>query len=83
MVITFQDVRITSVRTGISSKTGNPYGFLQFFVPSSSEIFELPFFGDDVQALELITPNSAVQKMTFALEPAPRGGVRLRPFNWK
>lgn len=79
MLVVFKDVRITSKRVGVSSKTGNPYGFLQFFVPSDNLIFDLPFFGDDVQALESITPNTSINAISFALEPAPRGGVRLRP----
>lgn len=78
MLVTFENVVVTNVRTGVSNKTGNPYGFLQFFVPASSEIFELPFFGDDVQALERVSPNTQISKLTFFLEPAPRGGVRLK-----
>lgn len=78
MVIVFENVTVTSVRTGVSSKTGNPYGFLQFFVPASSEIYEIPFFGDDVQALERVTPNTTIAKLPMLLEPAPRGGVRIR-----
>lgn len=79
MLVTFSDVRITSVRSGVSNKTGNAYGFLQFFVPASNQIFEVPMFGESVQALEGITPNSTVSKISFSLEPAPRGGVRLVP----
>lgn len=79
MLVTFSDVRITSIRSGVSSKTGNPYGFLQFFVPATNQIFEIPMFGESVQALEGITPNSTVSKISFSLEPAPRGGVNLKP----
>lgn len=79
MLVVFKDVRVTSLRTGISSKTGNPYGFLQFFVPAENSIYDLPFFGDDVAALEGIEPNAPIATISFALEPAPRGGVRLRP----
>lgn len=79
MVIVFENVSVTSVRTGISSKTGNPYGFLQFFVPGENQIFDLPFFGDDVAALDAIEPNSKLAKIAFSVVPAQRGGVRLLP----
>lgn len=79
MLVTFQDVHITSIYTGISSKTGNPYGFLSFFLPASNEMFEIPLFGEDVQALEGIQPNSTVSKISFSLAPARRGGVELKP----
>lgn len=79
MLVTFQDVHVTAVHTGISSKTGNPYGFLTFFLPASNELFEIPFFGESVQALEEVQPNSTVSKISFKLAPARRGGVQLLP----
>lgn len=78
MIVTFENVTVTNVHTGVSHKTGIPYGVIQFFVPASSESFEVPLFGDDVQALERVSPHTQIQKLTFFLEPAPRGGVRLK-----
>lgn len=77
MIITFSDVRIFEC-SQFSTKAGNPMGKLTFATPDN-ELFELLFFGNDVQALGNIQPQSTIAKISFRLAPASRGGVTLRP----
>lgn len=78
MLVTFKNVLVLSVRSGVSKK-GTSYAFMQFLDTENSEVFELPIFGDAVDSVLAIQPKSTINAISFELQPARDGGVRLVP----
>lgn len=77
MLVTFKNVLILSVRSGVSKK-GTEYAFLQF-LSEDSEVFEIPCFGEGAESVSALQPKSTINAISFELQPARDGGVRLVP----
>lgn len=78
MLVTFKDVLILSVRSGVS-KRGTEYCALQFLDNENVEVFNVMAFGKSAAAAQTLQPKSHINAISFDLQPARDGGVRLVP----
>lgn len=78
MLVTFKDVLVLSVRSGVS-KRGTEYCALQFLDNENAEVFDVMCFGDAAATAASLQPKSHINAISFDLQPARDGGVRLVP----
>lgn len=78
MLVTFKDVLILSVRSGVS-KRGTEYCGLQFLDGENSDVYDVMAFGEKAAIASQLEPKSHVNAISFELQPARDGGVRLVP----
>lgn len=77
MLVTFNDVVILDVHRG-TAKSGKDFGRVKFLV-DSSEVFDV-FVGENhLSALNELEPKMRCHAISFDLQPAFNGGVRLIP----
>lgn len=77
MIVSFNDVVVLDVFKG-TSKDGKPYGRLKFLV-DSCEVFEVFVSEKHLPALSELERKMHVKTISFDLQPAFNGGVRLVP----
>lgn len=59
------------------SKSGNPYGILQFLDVDEAEVYRVFCFGDDSMAQLAVLRKGMQCSMDFWVRPDRNGGVRL------
>lgn len=79
MLVTFKDVLVLEVYSGVSKKSGNPWGRIKFLDMPNADVYEVSVFGDASAALSEIQPKSTINAISFDLRPDRSGGVRLVP----
>lgn len=81
MLVTFKNVLVLSVRSGVSKK-GLPYSSMQFLDSEDAEVFEVMAFGEKADSLASLEPKTTINAISFELQPTNRdghSGVRLVP----
>lgn len=81
MLVTFKNVQVVRVQSGVSKK-GVPYANLRFFDTENGDMFECVAFGEKADSLSSIEPKTMINAISFDLQPTfsnGRYGLRLVP----